>query len=204
MEAHADTDRAVRERRGAFRRRRSRILRRRKGHEERVSLRVDLDAAVGRERLAQRAAMLGQRVRIGSRAEGVQKSPTPPPSAPRSPSEPAKGTERIVRGVLVLVGAAGVGYGVMTMLRSRLDANMTPPVASVRVVPVEKAVPVPSNETIVAPSAAPVASAPAVESVQQGVWPVQELELPPDITVTPDRGLLEIDVAAPHSMFIRT
>ena len=45
----------------------------REGDEEGVALRVDLDAAVSLERVAQDAAVLGQRVRVALRAELVEK-----------------------------------------------------------------------------------------------------------------------------------
>jgi hypothetical protein len=44
----------------------------REGDEERVSLRVHLDPAVRGERGSQQAAMVGQRIGVRSRSEGVQ------------------------------------------------------------------------------------------------------------------------------------
>jgi hypothetical protein len=96
----------------------------------------------------------------------------------------------------------------MTALRGRLEANMTPPVVSARPVPVEKVAPAepvataPEPASAPAPSAPPVTSSAPVESAERGVWPVQDLELPADVAVAPDRGLLEIDVAAPHSIYV--
>jgi hypothetical protein len=126
------------------------------------------------------------------------------PSPPRATPEPAKGADRFVRGAVVLVLAAGVGYGAMTAVRSRLEVNMAPPVVPSSRAPVQKVVPVAPEATTMqpaAPSAPPAASASPVQSVP-GVWPVQDLELPSDIVVAPDRGLLEIDVAAPHSIYV--
>src|SRR2546423_11617964 len=58
-------------------RRLERTWRGRKGDEERVTLRVDLDAGVVLERLPQDAPMLGQRVRIALLAELVQQPRRP-------------------------------------------------------------------------------------------------------------------------------
>jgi len=107
--------------------------------------------------------------------------------------------------VAVLVLAAGVGYGAMTVLRSRFEPNVLAPAKSAATAPLEKVAPAPeatATDPVVAPSEPPAASAPAVESVQKGVWPVQDLELPSDLAVAPDRGLLEIDVGAPHSIYV--
>ena len=52
--------------------RRERPGRRREGEEEGVALRVDLDAAVASARLADDAAVLGERLRVGLGAELVQ------------------------------------------------------------------------------------------------------------------------------------
>ena len=54
-----------------------RARRGREGDEERVALRVDLDAAVPLERLAQDAPVLGERARVVLRAELVQKPRRP-------------------------------------------------------------------------------------------------------------------------------
>jgi hypothetical protein len=111
----------------------------------------------------------------------------------------------LVRGVVVLVLAAGVGYGAMTALRGRLEPNMAPPVVPSARIPVEKAAPAAPEATTTEPAAAPSVPpsiVPVVESEQPGSWPVQDLELPADVTVAPDRGLLEIEIGAPHSIYV--
>ena len=72
MEPDAHPDRTRREARQRIRGSRERSRRGREGDEEGVSLRVDLDPAVRCERLAQNAAMLGERLRVVLRAQLVQ------------------------------------------------------------------------------------------------------------------------------------
>ena len=69
VQAHADADRPARERLAACPRSVSRAPSGREGDEERVALGVDLDAAVGRERGAQRSPVLGERLAVRVRAE---------------------------------------------------------------------------------------------------------------------------------------
>ena len=69
VQADAHADRPVRERLAAGPRGVGCALGGREGDEEGVALRVDLDAAVGRERLAQRAPVLGERLAVRVRAE---------------------------------------------------------------------------------------------------------------------------------------
>lgn len=64
VHAHADADRPVTERALCVVRGRKRIGRSGEGDEERVALRVHLDAAVARKRLAEHAPVLGQHVRV--------------------------------------------------------------------------------------------------------------------------------------------
>jgi hypothetical protein len=107
-----------------------------------------------------------------------------------------------------LVAATG-GYALATAVTSRLGPRANGPVASVAAPPVvvEKVVPA-EPEVSTAPPPSTLGSAPAVTSAtvpepsQSGMWPVQDLELPADVTVQPDRGLLEIDVGAPHSIYV--
>ena len=69
VNAHPHRDR---QRRLGFLRGRQRTRRGRERDEERIALRVDLDAAVPRERVAQDASMLGERLRVLRLAELVQ------------------------------------------------------------------------------------------------------------------------------------
>ena len=62
VHSHANADRSSGERVLSRLGGRERVLRPRKGDEERVALCVDLDTAVARERLAQHPAMLGERI----------------------------------------------------------------------------------------------------------------------------------------------
>ncbi len=64
VQTHADANAAASKRLLCLRRGRQRIGCLREGHEERVALRVHLDAAVTRERLPQHAPMLDQHVRV--------------------------------------------------------------------------------------------------------------------------------------------
>jgi hypothetical protein len=126
---------------------------------------------------------------------------------PASSREPAKGGDRFVRGVVVLVIAAGGGYALMTALKDKLGPpEAVQPSSSIPAVPVEKAEP-----SVVEPTPSAVLSAPvetaspspsAAPAGSRGFWPVQDLELPVDVSVLPDRGLLEIDVSAPHSIYV--
>jgi CheY-like chemotaxis protein len=143
-------------------------------------------------------------------AEVLEASAAAGAPAPRPAALPATGGDRFVRAAVVVVVAAGVGYGLMTALRSRLEANMAPPVVSAVPLPVVKAVPAAPEATAVEPATLPspqpatppVASASVAEPTQKGTWPIQDLDMPADVTVAPDRGLLEIDVAAPHSIYV--
>ena len=71
VQAHSHPDRPGLERLLARARRRDSPRGRREGDEERVTLGVDLHTAVGREGVAQHAAMLGQRLGIQRRAPPV-------------------------------------------------------------------------------------------------------------------------------------
>ena len=64
MQAHPHPHRPARERALRLSGRRHRVGRTRKGDEERVALRVDLDPVVPPPRLPQRAAVLGKHLRI--------------------------------------------------------------------------------------------------------------------------------------------
>jgi hypothetical protein len=72
VEAHAHPDRAGREALERLPRRGERTRRGREGDEERVSLRVDLNPAVGAERAPHDPAVLGERLRVALSAELVQ------------------------------------------------------------------------------------------------------------------------------------
>jgi hypothetical protein len=72
VQAYANANRAARERRGRLLGRLERTLCRAEGNEEGVALRVYLHATLGRKRLAQRATVLGERLRIALRTEFVQ------------------------------------------------------------------------------------------------------------------------------------
>jgi CheY-like chemotaxis protein len=139
--------------------------------------------------------------------ESSPKGSSPSPPRP-SQSAPEPGKDRFARGVVVLVIAAAVSYGLLTALRGRLEPSATPPAVSAHPVPVEKVAPAEPAATATEPATAPAPSALAapsavpVETAQRGVWPVQDMDLPSDVAVAPDRGLLEIDVAAPHSIYV--
>ena len=77
MEPHADVDRAGCERVPPVEGRIHRLAGGRERYEERVALRVDLDAAVGGERRAKRAAVLGQCLRVRLRPERVEQPRRP-------------------------------------------------------------------------------------------------------------------------------
>jgi hypothetical protein len=72
VDAHPRSNRAGRERVSRVGRRRERSRCRREGDKECVALRVDLDAAVSVERLAQNASMLRECVRIALGTEFAQ------------------------------------------------------------------------------------------------------------------------------------
>lgn len=151
---------------------------------------------------------------------GASTGPTPRPvkSAPSPSKSEAKagaasaatsGGIGLLRVVAVLI-AAGGGFALMTALRHGLGPPEAPqpvvaqPSPSSMVVPAEKAVPAVPEATLEAlqGSASASASSTLPDPNSRGFWPVQDIELPNDVTVLPDRGLLEIDVAAPHSIYV--
>jgi hypothetical protein len=73
MEANPDPDRTVGESFRCYSRRRERAACGREGNQEGIALRVDLDAAVGPERLAHDAAVLRQRLPVSVGAKLMQK-----------------------------------------------------------------------------------------------------------------------------------
>jgi hypothetical protein len=77
VDPDADADPAGPQRLPTLVRRVDRLAGVREGVEERVALRVDLDATVAIEGLAQQAAMLGQGLRVGLGAELVQQPRRP-------------------------------------------------------------------------------------------------------------------------------
>jgi hypothetical protein len=72
VETDPHGDRAGRQRLGEGTSRADRSRSGRKGEEESVSLRVDLDSTLGRTRFPDHKPMLGQRLRVGLRSELVQ------------------------------------------------------------------------------------------------------------------------------------
>ena len=74
MQAHAHRDRARLERHLAGIRGGDRTGGRRERHEEGVALRIDLYAAMSRERRPQGTAMIGERLGVGGRTELAQKA----------------------------------------------------------------------------------------------------------------------------------
>jgi hypothetical protein len=129
------------------------------------------------------------------------------PEKERVATESAADGARFVRGVVVLLVAAAGGYALMTGLRSRLVARTVSTAPSAILIPVEKAAPaepestVSTNPTVVA-SGTPTPAAASASPSQSGTWPIEDLELPPEVGVLPDRGLLEIEIAAPHSIYV--
>lgn len=128
----------------------------------------------------------------------------PPPQAPAA--ERATDGARFVRVVAVLLLAGAAGYALMIPLRTRLVARRAAPAASAVAVPVDKVAraepqAIVTVDPIVVASALPAAAVSASAS-QPGVWPVQDLELPSDVAVLPDRGLLEIEIRAPDSIYV--
>jgi hypothetical protein len=74
VQAHADTDRTAGERLGGDARRLRGALRGGERDEKRVTLRVDLDAAVNPEGLPQGAAVVRERLGIRGRSHGVEQA----------------------------------------------------------------------------------------------------------------------------------
>src|SRR5215218_2337127 len=72
VDAEANADRSLSQSCLRLSRRLQRTRRRREGNEEGVSLRVDFDAAVGGESLADHASMLAERLRVTLRTELMQ------------------------------------------------------------------------------------------------------------------------------------
>lgn len=132
-----------------------------------------------------------------------------PRSESRTSAEPTRSGGQLFGVVVALVLAAVVGFKAMSAVRRLLDptvvARSSP--APAEAIAVDKLVPVPSK--VVAPQvSAPLSAAPPAASDRAAVTPAEapyvaeDLELPADVAVLPDRGLLEMNVSAPHSIYI--
>jgi len=114
----------------------------------------------------------------------------------KTPAVPARGGSKDLGGNLgiaaVMVVAAVVTYGLVTGVRTMLAESPAKPAESASVAPTS-----PPSAPSSASSVAPVASAPVLSSLR-----AEDLELPAGLTVSQDRGLLEVDVDQTISVYV--
>jgi hypothetical protein len=116
----------------------------------------------------------------------------------KTPAVPARGGSKDLGGNLgiaaVMVVAAVVTYAVVTGVRTMLADSPAKPAESASVAPTSPAsAALPSS----ASSVAPVPSGPVMTSLR-----AEDLELPVGLTVSQDRGLLEVDVDQSISVYV--